>query len=83
MTFQVKPRFIDVLLMGEEHMGKSHNLYYQINSLTTKKQTTKFSSANFYVPNFGEVEGAYWFEPVRPSVRLSVILWQLRNPRTA
>ena len=21
LTFQVKPRFIDVLLMGEEHMG--------------------------------------------------------------
>ena len=25
-----------------------------------------------YAPNFGEVEGAYWFGPVRPSVRLSV-----------
>ena len=34
----------------------------------------------FYDPNFGEVEGAYWFGP---SVRLSVTLWQLRNPRTA
>ena len=26
----------------------------------------------FYAPNFEEVEGAYWFGPVRPSVRLSV-----------
>ena len=26
----------------------------------------------FYVPNFGEVERAYWFGPVRPSVRPSV-----------
>ena len=34
---------------------------------------------DFYAPNFREVEGAYWFGPVR----LSVILWQLRNSRTA
>ena len=26
----------------------------------------------FYAPNFGEVEGAYSFGPVRPSVRPSV-----------
>ena len=26
----------------------------------------------FYAPNFEEVEGAYWFGPVRLSVRLSV-----------
>ena len=25
-----------------------------------------------YAPNFGEVEGAYWFGPVRPSVCVSV-----------
>ena len=44
----------------------------------------------YYAPNFGEVEGAYWFWPVRPSVRpsvcpsvrLSVTCWQLRNSRT-
>ena len=41
-----------------------------------------------YAPNFGEVEGAYWFGPVRPSVHPSVCLsvcnsWQLRNSRTA
>ena len=38
----------------------------------------------FYAPNFEEVEGAYWFGPVRPSVRLSVrnTFWQLRNSRT-
>ena len=34
-------------------------------------------------PNFREVEGAYWFGPVRPSVHLSVTRWQLRNSRTA
>ena len=58
---------------------------------------SKFNSFNsslsdFYAPNFGEVEGAYWFVPVRPSVspsvrpsvRLSVRnTWQLRNSRTA
>ena len=35
-----------------------------------------FRILNFYAPNFEEVEGAYWFGPVRltvcPSVRLSV-----------
>ena len=42
-----------------------------------------------YAPNFGEVEGAYWFGPVHPSVRLSVCpsvrnaLWQIGNSRTA
>ena len=30
--------------------------------------------SNFYAPNFREVEGAYWFGPVRPSVRPSVRL---------
>ena len=40
----------------------------------------------FYAPNFGEVEGAYWFGPVRPSVCpsvcLSIILgsWETREP---
>ena len=33
-----------------------------------------WSYAPFYAPNFEEVEGAYWFGPVRPSVRLSVCL---------
>ena len=27
---------------------------------------------SFYAPNFEEVECAYWFKPVRPSVGLSV-----------
>ena len=40
-----------------------------------------------YASNFIEVEGAYWFGPVCPSVclsvRLSVTLWQLRNSRAA
>ena len=31
-----------------------------------------FGWFSFYAPNFEEVEGAYWFGPVRPSVRLSV-----------
>ena len=48
-----------------------------------------FSSPNnvyvFYAPDFEEVEGAYWFGHVRPSVRLSVhnTFWQLKNSRTA
>ena len=33
-------------------------------------------------PNFEEVEGAYWFGPVRPSVRLSVSP-SVRNSLTA
>ena len=37
----------------------------------------------YYAPNFGKVEGAYWFGPIRPSVCLSVTRWQLRNSRTA
>ena len=43
---------------------------------------------DFYAPNFEEVEGAYWFEPVRPSVHPSICLsvcntfWKLRNSRT-
>ena len=28
----------------------------------------------FYAPNFKEVEEAYWFGPVHPSVRLCVTL---------
>ena len=42
--------------------------------------------AFYYAPNFEEVEGgAYWFGPVRPSIRLSVrnTFWQLRYSRTA
>ena len=31
-----------------------------------------FQISFFYTPNFGEVEGAYWFGPVRPSTYLSV-----------
>ena len=36
-------------------------------------------------PNFEDVEGAYWFGPVRLSVCPSVrnTFWQLRNSRTA
>ena len=30
----------------------------------------------FYAPNFKEVEEAYWFGPVRPSVRLTLALGQ-------
>ena len=36
---------------------------------------------SFYAPNFEEVEGAYWFGPVRLSVPNT--FWQLRNSRTA
>ena len=49
------------------------------------KVSIQCKDSNFYVPNFEEVEGAYWFGPVRPSVRLSVrnTFWQLRNSGTA
>ena len=33
-----------------------------------------FLEVIFNAPNFEEVEGAYWFGPVRPSVRPSVCL---------
>ena len=33
-----------------------------------------YSSSLYYAPNFGDVEGAYWFGPVHPSVCLSVTL---------
>ena len=36
---------------------------------------------HFYVPKFGEVEGAYWFGPLRLSVRNAFL--QLGNSRTA
>ena len=29
---------------------------------------------HFYAPNFQDVEGAYWFEPLRPCMRASVTL---------
>ena len=46
--------------------------------------TSSYVCLVFYAPNFEEVEGAYWFGPVRPSVRLSVrnTFWKLRNSRT-
>ena len=48
------------------------------------KKDVKVCGKFFYTPNFKEVEGAYWFGPVRPSVRLSVRnTWQLKNLRTA
>ena len=44
----------------------------------------KIVESSFYAPNFEEVEGAYWFGPVCPSVRLSVrnTFWKLGNSRT-
>ena len=44
-----------------------------------------FFSFAYYAPNFEEVEGAYWFGPVRPSVRLSdrntfLAAEKLKNP---
>ena len=64
---------------------RKDNSYNNINFVTINKVT---SLINFYAPNFGEVEGPYWFGPVRPSVCPSVRLsgrntWQLRNSRTA
>ena len=33
-----------------------------------------YSVVSYYAPNFEEVWEAYWFGPVRPSVRLSLCL---------
>ena len=33
----------------------------------------------FYAPNFGEVEGAYWFGPVSPSVHNTLAAEKLKN----
>ena len=33
----------------------------------------------FYAPNFGEVEGGYWFGPVRPSVHNTFAAEKLKN----
>ena len=43
--------------------GDGGNLTGKINEMLLKKEHTIF-----YAPNFEEVEGAYWFGPVRPSV---------------
>ena len=53
-------------------------------TLTLRCEFSKVLFYTFYAPNFKEVERAYWFGLVRPSVRLSVrnTFWQLRNSRT-
>ena len=33
----------------------------------------------FYAPNFGEVEGAYWFRPVCPYVRNTLAAEKLKK----
>ena len=38
-----------------------------------------WESHDFYSPNLGEVEGAYWFGPVRASVRNSLAAEKLKN----
>ena len=48
---------------------------YCIDSLTLKASITTAADnihKYFYAPSFGEVEEAYWFGPVRPSVCPSV-----------
>ena len=71
-------------------LGFQNEIYLKIFSRTAWLRCLIFGMCHFlfYAPNFGEVEGAYWFGPVRPSVRLSDRLsarntWQLRNSRTA
>ena len=63
-----------------------------MNKLFLSSEAIAIAVCDFYAPNFEEVEGAYWFGPVRPSVRLSVrpsvrlsvrnTFWKLRNSRT-
>ena len=56
-----KNRLIKVILMS------AHNL-----PLSIHPELCQVSAGTFYAPYFEEVEGAFWFGPVRPSVRLSV-----------
>ena len=74
------------------HSGVSilYNIYHYKQRLLTTcrllcRHFLRFVKSGFYATNFEEVEEAYWFGPVRPSVRLSVrnTFWQLRNSRTA
>ena len=51
---------------------KKFELPLHLSLLRLKKENEYVFS--FYAPNFGEVEGAYWFGPVPPSVCLSVTL---------
>ena len=56
-----KNRLIEAILMS------AHNL-----PLLIHPKLCQMSAGIFYAPNFEEVEGAFWFGPVRPPVRLSV-----------
>ena len=44
----------------------------QLNKIVLKVMCFFYPPKFGEVPNFGEVEGAYWFGPVRPSVSPSV-----------
>ena len=65
-----------ILFMQQEHAGTLKALHEEIQKLQKKcsgevVKAYHISSAirwGFYAPNFGEVEGAYWFGPVHPSV---------------
>ena len=66
-----------VFSLESPHRGDSNeNIQYIILIKETERNHPKLSKICwyriFYAPNFGEVEGAYWFGPIRPSVHLSV-----------
>ena len=42
----------------------------QSESLKTDVVSSKLNIRSIYAPNFEEVDGAYWFQAVRPSVHL-------------
>ena len=61
-------QFIFCLLKRLQALSVDCSLYMYIN---LKEYSSKVRSS-FYAPNFGKVEGAYWFGPVGPSVCLSI-----------
>ena len=71
--------------MADNPLAKARGLPLRTGAQTISHLHLKRKEFAFYAPNFEKVEGAYWFGPVHPSVRLSVrnTFWQLRNSRTA
>ena len=66
--------------------GRSLSLqgnYFSLAPLPSEFHNNSFIKIGYCAPNFGEVEGAYWFGPVRqsvcPSVRNSLAAEKLKN----
>ena len=68
--FLVKNPVLEKCMFNRENLYV--NLYFDIIQVGCLQNNNK--EIVFYAPNFEEVEGAYWFWPVRPSICLSVCL---------